>query len=147
MSDQSNEPGPSSMGNKLRSRKSRLSIASGLSTPFDVDDIELAGQIDHDIDSSLSDSEILRQNTIKNRKDSVDLSDEEDLSGEESENEEPPLVSTFTIVWDLAKEDGFFMLSIIMILSILFVLVQLLVIHVYCSITEAEICRLFHIYF
>ena len=81
------------MGNKLRSRKSRLSIASGLSTPFDVDDIELAGQIDDnmDFDSSLSDSELLRQNTIKNRKDSVDLSEEEDISDEESENEEPPL--------------------------------------------------------
>ena len=65
---------PVASNRKLRNRKSRLSIASGLSTPFDVDDIELVGRTDSDdIDdlvASISDTEILKQNTKYNRKDS-----------------------------------------------------------------------------
>jgi hypothetical protein len=123
-------PGPS----KFKSRKSRMSIASGLSTPFDIDDIELLAQC--------SDEELTESTTDIPHAEN----DEEDSSVSESDQNErsatePVQINLYQLVLEMAREDKIFFAIFLIVILILVLLLQLVSVFLYCTLFDSHFCK------
>merc|ERR1739838_808866 len=119
---------------KLRSRRSRLSIASGLSTPFDVDDMEELGS-----DSEFSE-EKEEQTNQPGPSNKVRMTNYDNEQREELESE--PSLTRFGLIRQMLQQDGSFLFGAIVIAISSVLLLQIIILVSYCSFNDSFLCRL-----
>merc|ERR1712212_1200603 len=128
---------------RFRSRKSRMSIASGLSTPFDIDDIELLAKCsDEDMTESSTDLPKDKENV---REDEVDssMSESEQAAGTSSNGtSEPVQINLYQLVLEMAREDKFFLIIFLIVILVLVLLLQLASVFLYCTLFDSHFCKI-----
>merc|ERR1719378_1193830 len=119
---------------KLRSRRSRLSIASGLSTPFDVDDMEELVS-DSEFDQEKEEQEDDQPGPSNVRVTNYDNEEQEEIESE-------PSLTRIGLIRQMLQQDGSFLFGAIVIAISSVLLLQLIILVSYCSFNDSFLCRL-----